>query len=281
MNVSETFLGFVRRLIGAFFVLLVIAALGHAQSSGTVGIYTREITVFSNQSTTTHSAIFPDFGFGANNLYYCTTNFVGTIDLEWSPPIVGSVTLGPFFGLPQALASYPLAAPDSACHVIQVGAYFPNMRSSVTVTAGSLTAWFTANAGPVSYVPAALGSNGSTSPILCDQNPSVDGSTSGSTIALFGPIITGDTVVICGLNVSFQSAPSTGNVQLVWSASSSCSAPSGPTWEIFTSSTTPLIVSVPFSARSTLPRTYPYACFVNNSGVSILASFTAASVHGL
>ena len=65
---AELFLSFVRRVIFSFFLIVLAAFACHAQNAGNVGIYTRQITVFTNQATTASAGIFPDFGFAANFL---------------------------------------------------------------------------------------------------------------------------------------------------------------------------------------------------------------------
>ena len=271
MNVSETFLGFVRRLIGAFFVLLLIAALGHAQNAGNVGIYTREVTVFTNQSATAHSAIFPDFGFAANYLTYCTTGFNGSIDLEWSP------NPGVVAYIPLAIASFTINA-DTNCRTLQAGGYFPNLRSTATVTIGSISAYYTASSAPISFVAAGLGSNGPASPIVCDHNIAST-LASGGTANFLSPILPGDSLVICGFTLSFASAPSTGNVQIGWAASS-CASPT-INWEVLTTASSPQVIPTQISVRSPSSNVVPLACLVNNSGANIILSASYASVHGL
>ena len=273
MNTSELFLAFVRRLIFSFFVILLVSTASHAQAGGTVGIYTRQISVFHNQSSTASAAIFPDFGFGANYLSYQTNAFTGTVTVEWSPTGVA-----PFYVIAQA--SYASAQPDTAYHILQVGGYWPNMRSTVTPTSGNLSAWYTASASPIPLYSAGLGSNGPTSPIICDRNALVS-ITTGTTADIAGPLLTNDTVVICSFTVTFPAAPSTGNVIVEWGTTNSCGTVTGPSWESYTSATTPVFLPVSVQQRSPFNSTYPYACFVNNSGGGVIASFSYASVHGL
>jgi len=268
--VSELFLTFVRRLIFAFLLIGMVASLqAHGQISGTVGIYTRQTSVFTAQATTASSAFFPDFGFACNALSYQTTAFTGTITLEWVPP--GSST-----AIVLKRASYFTSA-DTGNHVLQLGEYFPNLRSTVTPSGGSLNAQYTAISTGCPIASSGLGSNGDASPIVCDHN-NVVAVSPGTVGEISGPINIGDTFVICGFMISFASAPSTGTVALGASSSSACSTYSIP-WEMYTSAGTPVVV--PILIQQTLIPSADYACFANNSGVSVFVSYSYASVHGL
>ena len=244
----------------------------HAQNAGNVGIYTREVPVFTAQSTATSSAILPDFGFGANYLTYCNTGFTGTIDLEWSP--TGSA---PFIALAQA--SY-VTATDSNCHVLQVGGYFPNLRSTVNPTAGTISAWYSASSAPIAYAPSGIGSNGPTAPPVCDLDAVAVGIATGTTgPSNASPRSPGDLVLVCGFTISFNGTPSTGSISLVWSASGACtSAP--VTWEAYTAASTPQLFNVLLPQRGP-NSTLQYPCVLNSSGVSVDISVSYASVHSL
>lgn len=290
---EKAFTKFVRRFIVTFLLVLLAALVGcvprplKAQNTGTVGIATRELPVFTAQASSASSGgtwqcngsttpiscpVLPDLGAAANFLTYCNTGFEGTIDLEWSP--TGSA---PFIVLTQA--SYPGVA-DNQCHTLQVGGYFPNLRSTVTRTAGTISAWYTASASPIPLVSAGLGTNGPSSPINCDQNAIQAGLTAATTsIGSVSPIQTGDTVVICAFSISFNGATSTGTVSLQWSSSTACST-TFPTWQIYTTSSTPQTIPVPVPQRG--PNTgHEYACLVNNSGATVEIAVSWASVHGL
>jgi hypothetical protein len=278
-NSSELFLVFVRRAIFAFFVILLAVTAGHAQESGHVGITTREIPVFTNQGTSKASAIFIDQGYAANYLTYCDTNFVGSIDLEWSPPITGSPSLGPFIALAQA--SYGAGNADSSCHTLQVGGYFPNLRSTLTITGGSVSAWYTASAAPIALFAAGVGSNGPASPVVCDQSTFVTAA-AGVNVEIVGPTNFGDTVIICGFSISFDGATSAGMVEIGWAASAgACAASPVPNWWNNTTSSTPQTLVFPMTVRSFSTSADPLACFVNSSGAIATVQVSYASVHGL
>jgi len=275
MQTSELFLKFVRRIILAFFILLSWVVVSRAQNAGNVGIYTREINVFTSQNTTKSSTIFPDFGFAANYLTYCNTAFTGTIDMEWSP----NPATTPYIVLVQA--SYAAPAPDSNCHTLQTGGYFPNLRSTVSVLAGSLSAWYTASAAPIPLVSSGIGSNGPSSPINCDHN-AVSTVSSAATINLgsITPINTGDTIVLCAFTISFVAAPSTGGVLITWATATNCSTTTSSSWAADTTSNTPQLFTVLIQQRTSSP-SFPIPCFSNTAGVTAVVSASYASVHGL
>jgi hypothetical protein len=279
-------LGFLLLIIGACFVGCLPRPL-HAQNSGVVGVATKELQIFSAQASTASSGgtwqcngstvpiacpVFPDLGAAANFLSYCDTGFEGTIDLEWSP-----TGTAPFLVLAQASYS---GVTDSLCHTLQVGGYFPNMRSTVTVTTGSLSAWYTASAAPIPLVSSGLGTNGPSSPINCDEN-AIQGVLTGATTSIgsVGPVNTGDTIVICSWSISFNGATSAGSVSLNWAGSAACS-PTFPSWQIYTTASTPQTIVIPVSQRGpNLAHEYP--CLVNSSGATVEVSISFASVHGL
>lgn len=274
---GELFLTFVRRLIFAFLFIGLVASLqAHGQISGPIGIYTREIPVFTAQSTTLASTNFPDFGFGCNVLSYQTSGFTGTIDFDWVPPVAPPAVSTPII-LKQA--SYSQA--DTAVHTLQLGGYYPNLRSTVTPSGGSLNAQYTAQANSCPIVASGLGSNGDASPIVPDRNYQAAGFLTATTLNIAGPTLTGDTIVITSFDISFAGAPSAGNLQLAWGTSSACSTKSGPSWEMLTTASTSQFLTVLVPQRSLLVSAYPYACFTNNSGVTLSLNVAYASVHGL
>jgi hypothetical protein len=273
------------RVIGFAIALLLVAVAvlsllpsGHvrAQTSGTMGVYTRTVQVFNGQNSSATSLVLPDFGFAASQLYYCTTNFIGSIAFEWSPSGPG----GTLRALPQASASYSVNAIDTACHTLQLGGYWPNLYAVATVSGGSISAWYTASAAPIPPYSAAVGSNGPISPIQCDQNIVV-AAANAATVELFGPINSGDTVFICSVLVSFTSAPTSGNIKVGWETSANCNGTLTPTAYLYTPSGVANPLAIPFLERSSYSATYPYACFTNNSGVTVEVTLSAASVNGI
>lgn len=276
-NEGVAFLRFLGAVLLTLIVLAICLGAAHAQNAGTVGIYTREVQVFNAQAANAScgvyqngacsAPVFPDFGFGCNFLSIQNSSFTGTIDVEWSP--TGSA---PFF--PLAFATYGI---DSGYHTLQVGGYYPNMRSTLTWSHGSLSAWYSAQSGPCPVFGSGLSTNGQTSPVLCQANMVISVAT-GTTALLAAPVNTGDTLVICGFTISFQAAPSSGTVQLIAAPSNACTSFATGPWESYTSTNSDLDLIVPiqqfFAAGS-------YACLINSSGVTALVSFGYASVHGL
>jgi hypothetical protein len=290
--VAETFTKLFAWLCVAFMVLALVFTLGataHCQTAGTVGVLTGNITVFTNQATSASSGgiwqcgsstpiqcpVLPDKGFASNTLSFCNSAFVGSIDLEWEPS--GASTF-----VPLQVAVYPTA--DSLCHSLTVGSYFPNMRSTVTRTAGSVTAYYTASASPISPFAPAIGTNGSTSPISCDMPTSIAAPNSATTWLAISPAFSGDKVILCNWTISFAAAPTTGTVTLNFATDSTCSSLLGTApWILNTTSSTPqtLMFSAPQNLRNLSIAAYQYPCIVNSSGASIEISFNAASVRGL
>lgn len=240
----------------------------HAQNNGVVGLLAEEFQVFNAQTTTKSSAIFTDIGQGLNILFYCDTAFIGTIDLEWSP-----TTQAPSF-MPLQVAQY--AAADTGCHVLTVNGYFPNLRSTVTPTSGSLSAWYSASSGPVGYATPAIGSNGPVSPPLCDQ----EGATaiSNSATSVLGVVaFSGSTTILCGMTVSFNGATTAGNIQLGWSTTAACSSPL-VLWVSLTTANTPQTFPVTYSIRSPTP-VQSFPCVINNSGTTVEFSYNYMILH--
>ena len=281
MQVSQQF----QKVIGATLVsALVIAAgifiatcvnpPGHvsAQNAGVVGIQAINIPVFSAQTTLAHSAIFQDIGQGVNILRYCNTSFTGSINLEWSPLNNGVYS---------SLQSAVYVNPDSNCHTLTVNGYFPQMRSTINPTAGSGSAWYSASSGPVGYSSPAVGSNGPSSPVACDEN-SITTQANGAGpagLSAVGVTFGSNTTVICGFTLSFAGAPSSvaPGVEIGWATSGACSSPTYA-WSVNTTSSTPQVLPIPIALRSASPASQ-VPCLQNLSGVSVTLSANYAIVQ--
>jgi hypothetical protein len=281
--VAEMFLTMIRRLIFALLLLGLFAGLrAHAQNAGVVGIYTGTIQVFTAQASGASSGgkwqcnnsptpiacpVLPDHGYASQELFYCNTGFSGTIDLEWSPTGI----TGTF--LPLVQASW---AVDSACHSLQLGGYYPNLRATMTRSAGSLSAWYTASAAPVPLFSSGIGSNGPTAPPVCDQ-----ATTFGVTNAagnFLAPTNTGDALAICAFSISFVSTPATGAVTLSWATSTACTSPIA-TFQTQTTASTPQTLVFPLPQRS--PSLGNGVLCVSTTGGSAEINLSYASLHAL
>lgn len=279
-----------RRLGLACVLFFLVVTFSHGQNAGVVGIQTQILQIFSAQSTTLSSGgtwqcnnsttpiacpFFPDRGYGTNTLTYCTNAFKGTITLEWVPS-----GLSPGTPIILTQASYNTLA-DTACHSLQVGGYYPNMRSTLTPSAGSVSAYYTAQATSIPNVSSGLGTNGPSSPINCDLT-AVQTNLTGvaSSIANIVPINTGDTIIICGFSISFGGATTTGSLAVDWSTSTStCSSGAFGGWNELTTSATPQLFTVNLQLRP--PPSGASPCFSNGSGATAEITVTYASVHGL
>jgi hypothetical protein len=174
-----------------------------AQGAGVIGIQAINVPVFTAQATTKSSTIFQDIGAGINVLRYCTSGFTGTIDLEWA-----RTSSGPF--TPLASATYVV---DTNCHPLTVNGYWPNLRSTVTVGAGSVTADYAANSGPTGFASPGISSTGPVSPAACDHN-SFSAPIAPSLAAPLIPGVAGTTIYVCDMTVSFSAATTAGFIQL-------------------------------------------------------------------
>jgi hypothetical protein len=279
MRVSDDFLALLQRVILAALLILAVLAVTNAsaQNLGTVGLQAQEVPVFSinSFSTVTHSQILNDQGQGLNILFFCGTSagFTGSIDLEWTPsPVTPAST---FYPLVTANYSNLFAT----CHSIQVGGYWPNIRSTVTPSGtGVLGVWYSSISGAVSYIPPALGSNGPSSPIACDKNATISAATGATTIAL-SPANLNDTVIVCGESFSFSAAPTGGSVALQWGTTALCGSLDAANWTLTTIASTPQVVPNPIGLRSSNTLAKNYLCINNTSGVTVQANFSYASVQ--
>lgn len=252
--------------------LVVSPPIVHAQNNGVVGVYTGSQNIFNNFSTGS-VAISPtlnDIGQAANYLTFCnSSSFSGTIFLEWLPP--ASTTY-----IPLVTGTY---VQDSSCHTLQVGGYYPNLRVHATRTQGAISAWYTASAAPISFFAAALGSNGSTSPVSCDNSAYV--AVNNGATGLLAAETTGAQINICNFTISFAAAATTGNISIGW-GSGSCTVPLTD-WQIETTSSTPQIMNfnAPQNLRAPVGNalgTTQSACLVNNSGANLVITYNYATI---
>jgi hypothetical protein len=277
MQVSEQFAKVLRAGIAAALLVALALIIGdtisprhevRAQNAGTVGIQAELVPVFSAQSTNRSSGIFADIGQGLNILYYSTTSFVGTVTLEWSPNNNGVY-------LPLVTAGFSSA--DTDTHQLTVNGYWPNLRATVAVTSGSVSAWYSASSGPVGFAAPGVGSNGPTSPPVCDQASATVITSTNTAGIIVSPRIVGQTIAVCSFDWSFNGATSAGSVALAYSTSSGCPSTS-TTWAAYTTSSTPQFMPVGLSQRQP-PGAGPYLCAINNSGATAYLSVSYASVH--
>ncbi len=274
MQVSEQFAKVLRGVALAFLVVagtFLISPPSHvdAQNAGTVGIQAILQPVFTAQGATASSKLFQDIGQGANILRYCDTNFQGTIDLEWSPTGVA-----PFFAL--ATASW-IGQNDNSCHTLTVNGYFPNMRSTLTWTAGTVNAWYSASSGPVGYAAPAVNSSGPVSPVQCD----IGGQ------GTFAPNITSDllgvfpglTDYICEMTVSFSAAPTAGTLTLGYAPTSACTSPV-LIWQMQITANTPQVFQVggPLGAFLQTPASGTAVC-VTTTGITANVTISPTWAH--
>lgn len=269
-------------LVASLFLLTSINPPGHvhAQNAGVVGIQANMLTAYTNKTAPTCSSIFNDIGQGANTLFVVDSAVGGgvvLIDLEWSP--TGSA---PFYIISQASYSDPASA-TPITHQLGFGGYYKNLRSCIrSYTSGTWSAYFSEISGPISSAAAAVGTNGPTSPIACDQNAGAPVST-GTTLFLGPqPLNTGDVVVVCSTTVSFNGATAAGSLIFEWSASSACTAPF-TAYINYTNASTPQTYTIPTQLRglNNTAATANFLCVNNTSGSTASFLLSYASIHPL
>lgn len=281
MHVSEEFAKVLRRTAGAALVVLAVFLISQfinpprvgAQNAGTVGIQAQLIPVFANaQSTNACSPILNDEGQGQNTLFLVTSSFTGTIDLEWTPPPINpSSTYYP-------LVRGTYVSDTSSSHQLFVGAYYPNLRSCASnVSHGSILAWYSSIAGPISPASPAIGSFGPTSLPICDQNQTFTFTSSSLNALSVSPLNAGDTVVICGFTIGFSAAATSGTVGVDFFSVSNCTGTETVTWVEPTTSSTAQMFTILLPLRSVGSNIY--ACFNNTSTTGGTISLAWASVH--
>jgi hypothetical protein len=234
-----------RRLFAVLCAVLVLAIGASAQFLGYVSTQSVAVNVFSGQAANGASATLENLGQSAHFLSYCNTGFAGQVALEASQDgtFASPITL--------AQASYgQQGTTDSACHVLQAGGYYPAVRARVlNYAGGSVTAFYTALAAPISYAAPAVTSIGPTSPIVCDRSFSVTAA-SGATSSLIGNQ-PGMTFALCAVTFSFNGAVAAGTLALQEFGTSAgpgntctTSVSPGANWQIFTTANTPQVFSV-------------------------------------
>jgi hypothetical protein len=208
-----------------------------AQNSGNTGAFTNAQVAFTAQAAVGSSPIFSNIGQAAHFLTFCNTGFTGTIDLESS--FTGKAPWTPI-----AIASFGQnSVTDSGCHVLQAGGYFQNVRATITYrSAGSVTAWYSSSSGPIAFAPAALGSNGPTSPIACDKQ----------NVAAVAPVgaavLVGSTGLMktyaCMVTISFNGATTAGALSLGEATNSNCTTGYVAYWNMTVTANTPQLFAL-------------------------------------
>jgi hypothetical protein len=228
-----------RRSFAVFGAVLVLAIGASAQFLGYVSTQSVALQVFNAQAANGASAIVTNIGQSAHFLSYCNTGFRGQILLEASPD--GT------FSSPILIASatYGQAGiADSACHVLQGGGYYQTVHARVANYAiGSVSAWYTALGSPISYAPSAIGSNGATAPVACDQSSILANIAQSTTTALVTGLA-GTRIYICQLTISFNAATTAGLITLQEFTGAGCTGAQGAVWQIQATANTPQLFTV-------------------------------------
>jgi hypothetical protein len=209
-----------KRLLLIVALYAICALRCEAQFIGYVSIQTTQQNVFTNQAANAVSASLTNLGQGAHFLVICNNAFVGTVSLESSSD--GT------FAAPNSIASASYALPagpgDTGCHTLQAGGYYPAVRARITnFSTGTTTVTYSSVGGPISFAPAALNSQGPTSPIACDFEigPSAISQNTAASSLQVG--IAGQKLYVCAITISFNAATTAGQIQFL-SSSGSCLA---------------------------------------------------------
>lgn len=234
-----------------------------AQFIGYVSGQTVQQRVFTNQAANGSSPTLRNLGNAAHFLTYCNTGFSGTITFQASPD-------GSFVPpIPLASASYGQQTNiDTGCHVLQVGGYFPTFRATISnYAAGSVNAWYSASGMPIVFQPAALGTNGPTAPVACDQT-AVGAAASGTTVPLVSnhdQISTG-IIYVCQITFSFDAATTTSAINVFQSTDGTCTATGTVVWTWNITATTPQTLNVGAPMGAFMRTLQPGRCLLISAG---------------
>jgi hypothetical protein len=273
MDTAELFAKFLRGALLVGLVVVLGIGLSRAQNAGVVGIQAQLTPVFFPAvSANTCSPTLADIGQGQNTLFISTTTFTGTIDLEWTPsPVTPTSTY-----FPLTLASY---TSDTSTHQLYFGGYYPNLRSCVSSWShGTVAAWYSAISGPVSTASPGIGTQGPTSPPVCDQNQVFTFASSSLNSLSISPSAPGNSVVICAFSIGFSGTPTSGAISLQFYSVSGCTGTDFVAWSEPTTASTPQLFSVPVPVRN-YGSSNVFACFQNTSTTGGTISLSWASVH--
>lgn len=253
----------------AILAIILSAIPARAQFIGYVSGQTTQQKVFTAKASNGQSVTLTNLGNASHFLSYCNTGFIGTISLLASPDGTFSqpITL--------ATASYGLgnspAAPDSACHVIQAGGYFPTVRAAITNYAlGSMNAWYSATGLPIGFQPPGLASTGPASAVACDRTFASFVASGQNGVALITNGIPAGSYYVCQMTLSFDAATTAGIIQLGDSVNTDCSGgafpPANRVWELAVTATTPQTLTFGGGSGSFLRSITAGHCLVITTG---------------
>src|SRR5580704_1565338 len=222
-------------------------------------------TVFTSQAANGNSATFNNIGQSAHFLAYCTSAFVGNLQLAASPS--GTYTEGILLGV----VSY--VNPNTGCHVMQAGGYFAAVRAQIVgYSAGSISAWYTGIASPIGFTPFAINSVGQTTPVICDQNATANVANSGTSVIVTG--IVARPVVICAGMFSFAAAITAGGtITVEYGTGGTCGTGTGIAYVLYVATGDPLIF--PLGVQITVPAGN-IVCIINGANQQMWASISFA-----
>lgn len=203
----------------AIALLLVLAGAWPPLAAGQfIGYNAAQSTIqniFVNHTGNGISPTITNLGQSSHFLTICNNQFQGTVIFEasrdgtFTPPT--TIAAANYGDVPGAGARQ---APDSNCHLLQAGGYYPTLRVRITnalPTTGTTTIFYSGIGGPVAPNPAALATKGPSSPIACEDHFSAPGLAP----SLAAPVnvkfaVPGATVIVCEITISFDAATTAG-----------------------------------------------------------------------
>ena len=227
-----------KRLLASLFGIILSCALPcSAQFIGYTSSQSTAQSVFTNQSANAVSGTLSNIGQSSHFLTVCNSALNATVSLEASidgtfasPITIGSANYG------------QTGLADSSCHTIQAGGYYPAVRARVkNYLTGSTTVFYTGIGGPIAPAPAGISTIGPSAPVVCDL-PLLPGTIStGLATTSIATGFAGETIVVCGMTLSFSAAPTTGQIQFTGGTGVSCSSATF-FWTLNVTATTPQTV---------------------------------------
>lgn len=213
----------VKTLLQIVIALAGFTASASAQFIGYNAAQSTSQNLFTNQAANAISRTITNLGQSSHFFTVCNVGFQGTVIIQssqngtFSPPnTIASANYG------FASGAQPPPPPDSNCHLIQAGGYYPTMRVQITnYGAGNTSVFYSGIGSPIAFAPAAFSTIGPTSPIACDQHSS---NPIPATVA-FATLVAGlpnQVIIVCSITMSFDANTGSGGL-LVFGTDSTAS----------------------------------------------------------
>jgi hypothetical protein len=255
-----------RKLIPALIALL-LGCNGQvlAQFLGYTSLQTTQQNVFTGQAANGSSATLTNIGQSSHFLTVCPSSFQGSINLVASQD--GT------FAAPIALvaANYDTNSSTSVCRVLQAGGYYPTLRVTVTnYVSGSVNAFYTGIAGPITVNPAAANSLGPSTPPQCDKTTVLTIPQNQATTTLIVPGSSSQKLYVCSITFTFNAATTAGTIIITAGTGATCAIPAVGFENLFITANTPQLFQLTYPNGRTVLGTGMQMCIVTTA---ITASF--------